>query len=305
MRSTIHRRLLASLGAVFLLILSTAPAFSQTSYNAPPNVYYPGPTGLVINYSGGIIMQGGAVNTIVPGTLTVSNTQTSCAAPAFTACNFVYWTSGTALLTTTTYSTAYAPGNVVVAYVTSTGGNVTLVTFPGPSPSVPVSIAQTSTTTPYTAFTTLSNPNSLIAATSVTDTVAEYWSQIFIPVNTTLTGACLLNGATVTTDKHIVILFNSAGTVIANSALAGVADSGASRYQCQAFVTPVAVVGPQTYFVGTQPNGTTDNFLAYATGGAPTNYGTGLTTCAVFGTLCNITPTNIFTTAQGPLMMVY
>ncbi len=166
-------------------------------------------------------------------------------------------------------------------------------------------VIQSTVSMPYTAFTTLANPNSLIAAGSVTDTIAEYWSQLFIPTNATLTGACLLNGATVTTDKHIYFLANAAGTIVANTSLTSVADSGASRYQCQAFTATVAVVGPQTYFIGTQPNGTTDNFLAYATGGAPTNYGTGLTTAGTFGTLVNITPTVTFTTAQGPLMMVY
>jgi len=167
-------------------------------------------------------------------------------------------------------------------------------------------VIQSTVTTPYTAFTTLAIPNNIVAPAAITDTVAEYWSQIFIPTNVTLTGACLLNGATVTTDKHIVILFNAAGAVIANSALAGAADTGnASAYQCQAFTAPIAVTGPATYFVGTQPNGTTDTFFTYTAKGAPTNYGTGLTTCAVFGTLCSITPTSTFTTAQGPLMMVY
>lgn len=166
-------------------------------------------------------------------------------------------------------------------------------------------VSQSTTTSPFTAFSTPASPGNLIAPTAVTDTVAEYWSQIFIPTKTTLTGACLLNGATVTTDKHIVILANAAGTIIAHSALAGVADSGASQYQCQAFTATVAVTGPQTYFVGTQPNGTTDTFLAYATGGAPTGYLTATTTAGTFGTLVNLTPPTTFTTAVGPLMYVY
>jgi hypothetical protein len=167
------------------------------------------------------------------------------------------------------------------------------------------SIGQSTTTSPFTSFATLSNPGNLIAPTAVTDTVAEYSSQIFIPTTTTLTGACLLNGATVTSDRHIVYLANSAGTIIANSVLTGVADSGASQYQCQAFTSPVAVTGPGTYFVGTQPNGTTDTFYAYATGGAPTNYLTVKTTASSFGTLVALTPPTTFTTAVGPLMMVY
>lgn len=180
-----------------------------------------------------------------------------------------------------------------------------LCTIPG-ALTVTGGVVQATVTSPYTAITTLNPPFNLVAPAAITDTVAEYWSQIFIPTNMTLTGACLLNGATVTTDKHIVFLANAAGTIIANSALAGVADTGnASSYQCQAFTATIAVTGPGTYFIGTQPNGTTDTFYTYTAKGAPTNYGTGLTTCAVFGTLCNITPTVTFTTAQGPLMMVY
>ena len=166
-------------------------------------------------------------------------------------------------------------------------------------------IVQSTVSSPYTAFTTYVAPGNLIAPTAVTDTIAEYSVDIFVPTNATLTGACLLNGATVTTDKHLVFLANAAGTIIAHSALTGASDSGASQYQCQAFTATIAVTGPQTYFVGTQTNGTTDTFLAYATGGAPTNYGTGLTTAGSFGTLVNITPTVSFTTAEGPLMSVY
>jgi hypothetical protein len=164
---------------------------------------------------------------------------------------------------------------------------------------------QVTTASPFTAFTTVAAPNSLITAGSVADVNgSEYFSQIYIPTNATLTGACWLNGATVTTDKTIAILFDSAGLVVANTAVAGVADSGASQYQCAAFVATAAVYGPGTYFVGIQRNGTTDNFLTYSTGGAPTNYGTGSQT-GTFATIAKITPTVTFTTAKGPLMMVY
>ena len=166
-------------------------------------------------------------------------------------------------------------------------------------------VVQSTVSSPYTAFTTLNPPFNLAAPATVTDTIAEYWAQIFIPTNATLTGACLLNGATVTSDKHILFLANAAGTIIAHTSLTSVADSGASVYQCQAFTATAAVIGPGTYFVGTQPNGTTDTFYTYTTAGAPTLYGTGLTTAGSFGTLVNITPTTTFTTAEGPLMMVY
>lgn len=101
---------------------------AQGYSGAMPNVRKTAATGLGLTYSAGSVASGGAVQAITAGTLTASDTQTSCAAPAYTSCNFVYWTSSTALLTTTTAATAFAPGNVVVAFVTSTGGNITLVT---------------------------------------------------------------------------------------------------------------------------------------------------------------------------------
>ena len=201
-------------------------------------------------------------------------------------------------------SIAATTASATLTSTTITSPTITSPTISSPTITLP-SIGQSTTTSPYTAFTTLNPPFNLVAPAAVTDTIAEYWSQIFIPTSTTLTGACLLNGATVTTDKHIVILANAAGTIIANSILTSVADSGASGYQCQAFTATVAVTGPQTYFVGTQPNGTTDNFYTYTAAGAPTGYLTAKTTAGTFGTLVNLTPPTSFTTAIGPLMMVY
>jgi len=164
---------------------------------------------------------------------------------------------------------------------------------------------QTTTATPFTAFSTLSTPGNLIAPTSVTSVAGTEWfSQMYIDTNATLTGACWLNGATVSSGNTIAFLADASGAIIANTALAGTADAGASQYQCAAFVATTAVYGPGTYFVGIQKSGTTDNFLAYATGGAPTNYGTGSLT-GTFGTLTALTPTVTFTTAKGPMIIVY
>lgn len=169
--------------------------------------------------------------------------------------------------------------------------------------NIPLNNAQ-----PYTAFTTFSGANP-IATTSVTDVNGTIWfSQISIPYNATLSGACVLNGATVGTDKWIVALYDSTGALVASSPVAGTTTATASKYQCIAFTVPsgsIPVAGPQTYFVALQGNGTTDNFQAYATGGAPTNYGTQSQT-GTFGTLAAMTtPTTTFTTAKGPLMYVY
>lgn len=165
--------------------------------------------------------------------------------------------------------------------------------------------AQTQVTTvqPYTAFTTLSNS---IAGVSVTDVNGTIWfSQLQIPNSATLTGGCVLNGITVGTDKWIIALYDATGALVANTATAGTTTAGASLYQCINFTATVSVVGPATYYLALQGNGTTDNFQAYKTGGAPTNYGTQSQT-GTFGTLAAMTtPTTTFTTAKGPIGMVF
>jgi hypothetical protein len=251
---------------IVVFLMAACSAFAQFTQISPSDPVGPCTTGIWVNQATGTVW----------------------------VCDAGVWTKS---------GTPIASGLITPLGTAPTGtGSVVLGT--GPTITAP-SIGQSTVTSPYTSFTTLSVPGNLIAPGSTADTIAEYWSQIFIPTSTTLTGACLLNGATVTSDKHIVFLANAAGTIIANSALASVADSGASRYQCQAFTGTIAVTGPGTYFVGTQPNGTTDNFFTYQTGGAPTGYLTGTTVAGTFGTLVNITPSTSFTTAVGPLMLVY
>lgn len=168
------------------------------------------------------------------------------------------------------------------------------------------SISQTSATA-FNSFMTYPMVLALATYTSVTDISGQQWfSSIFIPTSTTLTGACQLNGSSVATDSVIVGLWSSTGTLLANSNLAGQLVATASIFQCQAFTAPVAVTGPARYFVGIQGNGThATEFTTYVTGSAPTGYAVGITAPGVFGTLTAITPTTSFTTGQGPVMTVY
>lgn len=105
------------------------PVQAQGYSGALPNILTPA-SGLIVTYTNGTIASGGAIQAITGNTVTVTNTQTDCSAPAYASCNFIYWAvgGGASLLTTVTATTAFAPGNVVVAFVTATGGNVTLVT---------------------------------------------------------------------------------------------------------------------------------------------------------------------------------
>ena len=108
---------------------------AQGYSGALPNVTATAATGLGLTYTAGSVTQGGAVQAITAGVLTATDTQTSCAAPGYTSCNFVYWASGTALLQTTSATTAFAVGNVVVSFCTTTGGNITTCTPSSWSPS--------------------------------------------------------------------------------------------------------------------------------------------------------------------------
>jgi hypothetical protein len=166
-------------------------------------------------------------------------------------------------------------------------------------------MSQTSGAQPFTAFSTLDMP-SAIATTTFTDVSGKLWySQLFAGTTMTSTGACDLNG-TVGTDKVIYALWDSAGNLLATTALAGTNTATNSKYQCIAWVTPVNITGPGTYYIGLQGNGTADTFQAYATGGAPPNYATGVQTGGAFGTILPLaTPSTTFTTAIGPLMIVY
>lgn len=167
---------------------------------------------------------------------------------------------------------------------------------------------QTGGQSPYTVFTTYPTPGNVVAPTPITDVSGKlFFSQILVESNSLSTGACILNGSGAGTDSYIFALWDATGKLVANTALAGVASSGASLLQCIAWVTPTILTGPNTYFIGVQGNGTTAaQFSAYKTGGAPTGYLTGSQTGGSFGTILNIaTIPTTFTTAVGPYMSLY
>lgn len=149
--------------------------------------------------------------------------------------------------------------------------------------------------------------NSIIPPTNVADVNGQFfYSQIFIPTTVTLTGACLLNGSGALADKQVYVLWNSAGTVLANSNVAGVTQSGTSQYQCQNFTATVLVQGPASYFIGTQSNGATAaSIFTYPNASEPTGYVTGFQ-AGTFGTIVAISsPATSFNAGKGPLMTVF
>lgn len=187
---------------------------------------------------------------------------------------------------------------------------VTAVTSSSGDPSRPVSSsnllgpgAMTGIYSPFSFYSTIGTlPIAATAKTYVAGTF--YYGELLVHATTLITGVCIKNGATVGTDKLIYALFDHVGNGIANTALAGTTSAGATQFQCIDFTAPVVLFGPNTYFVGTQANGTTDNFGALAAGSVPSGYPTGSKT-GTFGTIPVITVPSTFTADVGPQAFLY
>ena len=137
--------------------------------------------------------------------------------------------------------------------------------------------------------------------TTVAGTI--YWAEVNIPRNMDITGIAVLNGATVGADLGVVALYNSAGTLVANSALAGATTSGANAFQARAFTAVYPAIGPGRYWIASQSNGTTDTIRTIA---VSTNIDC-LTASATgaFGTLTALTVPTTITADKGPVAYVY
>lgn len=142
------------------------------------------------------------------------------------------------------------------------------------------------------------------AGTAPAAATEQYCSEIDLYYSTLVTGLGVLNGTIVGTDKHLVILYDASGNVLANSATAGATSSGASTYQKYNFVSKYYAVGPGRYFACVQTNGTTDT-LRHAVTGTNDNILGGTITGQTFGTVAAITAPTTFTTAKAPYFLVY
>ncbi len=142
-------------------------------------------------------------------------------------------------------------------------------------------------------------------ATAGTDTACtngtSYFVELNVPYNQTLTGLAYQVGSVGGTDKVIVALYNSAGTVVASSAVAGATVGTAAQIQSVAFETPYAAVSGR-YFASVTFNGATAKFRTYPIPGSKFIAGSEAET---FGTVTNITPGTTFTADKGPLCYVY
>ncbi len=128
-----------------------------------------------------------------------------------------------------------------------------------------------------------------------------YFAEVFVPCNVTVTGLANFNGSAVGTDKFVFIMWDSTGTAVANSAVAGTTCSGTDAYQAIAFTAPYRALGPAIYYVGLQCNGTTARFNTHILGA----FAADKKTATTFGTVPSITAPTAFVTARGPMMTLY
>lgn len=122
----------------------------------------------------------------------------------------------------------------------------------------------------------------------------------------TITGVQVLVGGTGGTDNWLVELHDSAGNIVATSALAGVVAGTANTWQQIAFTSTVSLV-PGLYYLTLQSNGTTATFADYNFP-APVAQTTPLITgsvAGVFGTTANFTPATTYTANLGPVALLY
>lgn len=162
-------------------------------------------------------------------------------------------------------------------------------------------IGQTSTTTAKHFYAGYAVP---AIATTGTDTAGVngtvFVSEVFVPANFTATGISFLIGSVGGTNNAIVMLFNSAGALLANSALAGVTVGTLATFQRIPFTAAFGVTGPGKYFIGVQFNGATAKLRTQTFGDSDTT-----SVAQTFGTPVAITAPSTFTASVGPIAMLY
>jgi hypothetical protein len=143
--------------------------------------------------------------------------------------------------------------------------------------------------------------------TSTATTAAElYCTEIDLSYSKLLTGLAAHIGATGGTDKWITALYDSSGTLLANSATAGATVSGTGyAWQAEAFTTPYYAVGPGQYFGCVQSNGTTATLDLITTGIDALTLTYKSASAGTFGTLPNFTAPTGFTTVNGAFLYAY
>lgn len=143
-----------------------------------------------------------------------------------------------------------------------------------------------------------------LAVTDGTEKVAvtteSYVSEIFIPINCTITGIAVLN-ATAVAGNIQISLADSTGAIIAAAQTASTAASGTAAYQQVPFAVAYAAK-PGRYFVVLQCNNTGYKFRTHVLG----NFAAGKLTGGTYGTFTTVASLiAAFVTGLGPICDTY
>jgi len=159
--------------------------------------------------------------------------------------------------------------------------------------------------------------------TSTTGIVLQGWvTDIFVPHNRVLSTFAVLSGATGATDNWTAAIYDSFGTLIASTAIAGKLLATANVWQTAAVAlsypkniagTPTAVTatsvqlyGPQQYYIMVQVGNTTGTIQTVASPYIDLCTGTVvLTALGTTGAIpTSLTVPTTFTTANGPIVYI-
>jgi len=148
-------------------------------------------------------------------------------------------------------------------------------------------------------YTGINTNGTTLAATTM------YCTELDVQQSKNVTGLAALLGTTGGTDKHISVLYDATGNLLANSATAGTTAGTASTYEHLDFTKKYYLVGPAKYYGCLQTNGTTATVRMLITS-VQDGYTTKGVTGQTFGTIpATITVPTTFTTAVGPYWQLY
>ena len=175
-------------------------------------------------------------------------------------------------------------------------------------------LAATNTAVGASGITPISAPSGFTnwpinGATDGTDTTpadgTQFVTSIYVPVNMTITGVKYLVGSVGGTDKAVVVLYSSAGALLANSTVAssGTTVGTAAQIQTIAFTATYAAKGPALFYVGISMNGNTARLRTVPAHCQGPLWGNSVS--QTHGTPAAITAPTTFTADKAPIITLY
>lgn len=152
----------------------------------------------------------------------------------------------------------------------------------------------------------LATPGTTGGGANTATAVAMRYASIYIPGSCFISSVSFLQGLTAATTKAIGALFSFDGTLLGQSAAAGIVMSGASTFLALPLIAGVQVTGPAHFFLGVAFDGTGSTY-----GTIPANChpgilgGSSAQAVTLPQTLGNLTiSATAFTDAQAPIMFI-